>query len=341
MKQRLTTRRTVLKTATGLLGAGLLAGPTSADYPTSGASRGHPGRVRVSAVHDHDTGAHGFEFSATTVPSGWTTIEFDNRTRHTHFVYLSKVPQAAIDEAAAAGEPLLDYYFDAVSKPFQGYMDALVGKPPRYEIVFPDWFGDVLASGGVGLTSPGTRARTTLELAPGEYIAECYAKDDETVFHGLNGMVEHLSVTDAISPVPEPRATLDVSVSSAGIDAPSEVRPGTHTVAVTFDDQQIYGHLLGHDVHLVRLADGTSVDDVNGWMNWMDAEGLVSDGTEPGTFVGGAETVVTPELLAGTGTATEYVHVTLTPGRYAWVAEVPDPETQGMLVEFTVAPGGA
>ena len=117
------------------------------------------------------------------------------------------------------------------------------------------------------------------------------------------------------------------------------MRPGRHAVAVTFEDQSVYDNLVGHDTHLIRLDDATTAEDVNDWMNWMDAGGLASDGTEPGTFLGGVETILTPDLLAGTASETAYAHVTLKPGDYAWVAEVPDPRSKGLLTEFSVPAG--
>ncbi len=68
----------------------------------------------------------------------------------------------------------------------------------------------------------------------------------------------------------------------------------------------------------------------------MTADGLVSDGTEPGPFLGGAETVLTPDLLDGEP-VTQYVHVDLHPGEYAWVAEVPDPVDKGLTAAFSVS----
>lgn len=100
-----------------------------------------------------------------------------------------------------------------------------------------------------------------------------------------------------------------------------------HTVAVTFEDQQVYSHFVGHDAHLIRL-DGTSVDDLDAWLNWMTADGLVGDGSEPGTFLGGADTVTTPELLAG-GPVTEYVHVDLSPGGVRLGRGGPRPALEG------------
>jgi hypothetical protein len=218
-------------------------------------------------------------------------------------------------------------------------MDLLLGKDPRHPIVFPEWFADVLPSGGPGLTSGGGTAATTVNLDPGEYIVECYVKNGEGEFHSYLGMIDHLTVTEERSEAPEPEPTIELSVSTDGFDVGTNVRPGRHTVAVTFEDQTVYDNLIGHDAHLIRFDDTTAADDVNDWMNWMDPDGLASDGTEPGTFLGGVDTIITPALLAGTASETAYAHVTLKPGDYAWVAEVPDPASKGLLTEFSV-PGG-
>lgn len=305
--------------------------------------------IRVVSGHDHEADEHSFDVSTTEVGAGWTTIQFENPTEHTHFAYLAKLPQAAIDDAESAGADPLDFYVEHVTRPFQWSMDTNIpGKEPdpddlsdRYTDldagqVFPPWFGMVLPSGGVGFTSPETTSTTTVDLAPGQYIVECYVKTESGDFHSYHGMIELLTVTEgSTGSAPEP--SVEISVSSDGIDAPATVGFGDHTVAVTFEDQQVYSHLLGHDVHLVRLASGTTTAAVNGWTNWLEPDGLVTDGNEPMGFMGGVEQILTPDLLAGTTTETGYVHVSLPPGRYAWVAEVPDPADKGLLQPFVVA----
>ena len=333
---KLTNRRTVLKTtAATLVGGSLLAGTAGARHTMApGEARGLRNTVGIVTRHAHDEDEHRFELSNREVASGWTTFELDNRTEHTHFAYLARLPQAAID--AAGEQDLLQFYIEQVTEPFQGFMDLLLGKDPRHPIVFPEWFADVLPSGGPGLTSGGRTATTTVNPDPGEYIMECYVKNDEGEFHSYLGMINHLTVTEERSDAPEPEPTLELSVSTGGFDVDTDVRPGRHTVAVTFEDQTVYDNLIGHDVHLVRFDHGTTADEVNSWMNWMDPGGLASDGTEPGTFLGGVDTITTPDLLAGTASETAYAHVTLKPGDYAWVAEVPDPASKDLLTEFSV-----
>lgn len=353
------TRRTVLKQfTTALVGGTALTGTTAGaatevDTSVTRNTTGNHGNgnwngLKIEAVHDHETDDHGFELSTDEVAAGWTSIEFDNTTDHTHFAYLAKLPPAAIDDAGE--RDLLDFYVEHVTRPFQYFMDTQVdGKEPdpndlsdRYtteEAIFPPWFQRVLPSGGVGLTSGETRAVSTMHLDPGEYIVECYVKNEDEDFHSYHGMIDHFTVTGegAGAPDPGPLTTVGVSLSVDGIDAPDAVRPGQHTVAVTVQNQQIYSNLIGHNVHLIHLDGDTTVNDVNGWMNWMAPGQLVSDESAPGQFVGGVQTILTPGLLEGTERETAYAHVTLRPGTYAWVSEVPSPQDKGFLQEFTVA----
>jgi hypothetical protein len=66
-------------------------------------------------------------------------------------------------------------------------------------------------------------------------------------------------------------------------------------------------------------------------MDWSSPVGL--EIPAPAVFLGGCE-----EMPAG---STGYVTVTLNPGRYAWIAEVPKPRDKGMLRVFTVSGGGS
>lgn len=337
-------RRTVLKTiGAGVVGGAALGSASATASAAPGKARGQRNIVEVVGRHDHDAGEHVFDLSTQEIASGWTTFEFDNQTDHTHFVYSSKVPQQAINDAASEGMALLDFWIETVTRPFQFFMDAtfVPNKDPDpddntdiYESLFPPWFGDVTFYGGPGLTTGHRSSTSTVALDPGEYIVECYVKNDANDFHSYLGMIDHLSVTDEESGGSEPESTLDLTLSNSGLDAADEVRPGRHVVGVEFQEQQLYSNLVGHDIHLIRFDDETDASAVNGWMNWEDPTQFISDGTEPGTFVGGVTDILTGDLPRD-----GYFHVNLTPGDYAWVAEVPDPASKGLLSEFTVPSG--
>jgi hypothetical protein len=333
-------RRTALKTmTTTLVGGGLLAGTASGTPGPLGEARGRREVVEIATEHDHETGEHRFELSTHEADAGWTTFELDNSTEHVHFAYFAKLPAQALTDAEAMGLTPLELYVESVTRPFQFFWDGLVpGKEPDpaddtdlYDSLFPPWFGEVQFYGGPGLTAAETESTTTVALDPGEYVVECYVKDANEDFHSYRGMIERFSVGDEVSGVPEPASTLDVTVSTDGLGAPGSVRPGRHVVAVEFGDQVGYANLVGHDVHLLRLEEGTSVADVNDWMNWAEPGQFVSDGHEPAPFLGGVSDIWTADLPR-----TGYFHVTLTPGTYVWVAEVPDPASKGLLAEFRV-----
>lgn len=334
-------RRTALKTlAAALVGGSLVTGTAGTTRGTPpGEARGRRNEVGIVAKHDHDAGEHLFELSTREVASGWTTFDFDNQTERTHFAYLAKLPEQALTDAEDEGMDPLGFYIETATRPFQYFWDSEVqGKEPDpddntdiYDSLFPPWFGDVVFYGGPGLTSGPGSSTTTVDLDPGKYVVECYVKDADNDFHSYLGMIDLLSVTGEESDAPEPDSTLDLSLSTDGIDAPAEVRPGRHTVGIKYENQIQYANRVGHDVHLIRLDEGTDVEDVNGWMNWADPAQFVSDGDEPATFLGGVSDIWTADLpRAG------YLHVTLKPGDYVWVAEVPDPASKGLLTEFSV-----
>lgn len=319
--------------------------------------------VEVTAQHRDDVPEnYEFTLSEDEIPSGWTTFELDNQSGSTHFGALQKVPEAAFDAAEAEGvdiddpEEFRDFWVESVADPFQEewdpFFDEEIGVGEFFDNLVgrlldtAPWFLDpgAVPSGGPGFTQGMITSETTVFLEPGTYIIECYVLDDDGRFHtatedarGRGPMVEVLTVTDDPSGAAEPQSTLEVTISTEGIEAEGfegGVPAGQHTVAVQFADQEVYGHLLGHDVHLIRLEDGTTPDEVNAWMSWLDREGLASTSASPGptTWVGGVQVIDPTMTLEETG----YFRVDLQPGDYALVAEVPDPDGKDMLMEFTV-----
>jgi hypothetical protein len=340
---RQTDRRTVLKT----LGAGVVGTAASTGIGTAGGGQGRgkgpKSVVEIVASHDHGDNEHQFDLSPQTVPAGWTTLVLDNQTTHTHFAYTIKLPQQALDDAEAEGMDPLSFYYETVSRPFQYFSDAVYfpDKKPDpddntdiYDAVLPSWFlNDVTFYGGPGLTMGPGDSMTTVNFDEGTYIVECYVKDDENDFHSYRGMLGLLTVTSGESKAAEPESTLDLGLSTSGIEFPNEVSPGRHTVGVEVSDQKQYANLVGHDVNLIRLDGEGQTGPVNNWMDWTDPEQLISDGTESGPFLGGVQDIWTGDLPR-----TGYFHVGLGAGDYAWVAEVPDPDSKGLLETFTVTP---
>ena len=275
--------------------------------------RGVPGVVQVTSS--------GMSFDAPeSISAGWTTFRYQNRTPVTHFFVLERMPE---------GKTVADSEAEVVPV-FQDAMDLIVAGDPEAGFAefgrLPAWFFDVAFMGGPGLVAPGGTAQTTVYLEPGTYVIECYVKTPGGIFHSALGMLRGLTVTEEWSDATEPEASVMVSIGDAGITLDGEPRPGMRTFGVRFDQQQPHEHFIGHDVHLARLEDDTDLDALAAWMDWSAVEGLTTPA--PATFLGG-----TQELPAG---ATSYFTARLEPGRYALVAEVPDPASKGMLVTFDV-----
>lgn len=300
--------------------------------------------VEVNAVHNAAEDVHLFEMSAHEIPNGWTTFQFNNASAYDHFFLVFKLPEEGIEAAEAAGEPFLDHWFHNITEPFQLAYDPYIDGDIDYDTFAENlvaalsqgapWFFDpgAPAMGGPGFTAAGATSETTIYLDPGEYVVECYVKNEDELFHSYIGMLEHLSVTEEASGTEEPEPSYSVTISSSGgIQADQDLNRGRHTIEIFFEDQVPYAHFLGHNVQLVKLSDKEDEEllrKLANWMDWRYPGSLVNRAPEGAEFMGG-----TMEMTEG---ATAYFHVDLEMGDYAWIAEVPDPADHDMLKTFTV-----
>ncbi|WP_372919817.1 hypothetical protein [Salegentibacter sp.] len=255
------------------------------------------------------------------IPSGWTTFRYSNESPLTHFMLIDKLP-------VVKGKQITYDDFENIPPVFRDAMDLInAGKTDEGFSEFsrlPEWFSEVIFSGGVGLVSPGETAQTTVYVKPGTYVIECYVKTGG-VFHP---MTRQLEVKKDQSYETPPTPTLNMAISrEGGIEMPESPTAGLHTIAVEFKDQGPHEHFLGHDVHLVRLKKDTDLDELNSWMTWTRPEGLNTPA--PVKFLGGVQ-----EMPAGN---TAYFTVDLQPGNYAWISEVPNPKEKNMLKTFSVS----
>jgi hypothetical protein len=272
------------------------------------------------APHVVDVTALDYAFQAPdTLPSGWTTFRLKNAGAEHHFMLLNRLPE----------DKTMEDYGREVGTPFNVVWDSLrTGAMDKAEAgqllgqLLPAWYAAVEQMGGPGLVAGGETGETTVNLEPGTYLMECYVKTADGVFHGNLGMVRQLVVTEGPSAGSAPAGDIEITLSNSGIVAEGDATPGAHTVEVRFLEHPAIG--LGNDVHLVRLEEGTAMDLVIRWMDWMEVDGLRAPA--PARFLGGAQ-----EMPVG---HTSYFTVDLEPGRYAWISE-PGAIT-GMVSEFTV-----
>ncbi len=258
-----------------------------------------------------------------TIKSGWQTFRYTNNSREPHFFLLEKYPEGkSIDNARKEIIPVFQQGMDHINK---GDMEAAMAAFGA----LPEWFPEIVFWGGSGLISPGETAVSTLPMAPGYYVMECYVKMENGVFHSAMGMVEDLVVMRDSTGMEPPAPTVSLSLSKEeGIVVHDTIREGMQVFAVTFSDQGPHEHFIGHDVNLLKLGDDADVEAIAQWMNWTDPKGLISPPPRGVTFLGGVN-----EMPAG---QTAYFTVSLTPGRYALISEVPNPAEKKMLRTFQV-----
>jgi hypothetical protein len=248
--------------------------------------------------------------------SGWTTFRMSNEGEQPHFMMLWKLPEN-VDFAQ----------YSEMSRMFQEEYDRYTGGEFNEEELvgsigasLPAWFGELGAMGGVALTSPGHSAETTVHLEPGDYVMECYVVTPEGIFHGTEGMLRPLIVTEEGTGAEPPAADVEITLTNFEMVVEGELTAGEHVFAVHAVDAA--PGIVAHDVNLARLSEDTSLDEVASWMNFITA----LRNPAPAEFLGGAD------HLGGGSTA--YFRAVLEPGRYAFVSE--GFSTQGMLHEFVI-----
>lgn len=277
--------------------------------------------------HAFEIIARGLSFEApATTPAGWTTIRLRNEAPMAHFALVQRLPEGAD----------LSAHQQQVAPVFQKGMDLLnLGEHEAALQAFgdlPAWFHDIVFLGGPGLVSGGEVAETTLLLEPGTYLIECYVKTGGR-FHSYNpaptanGMVAQFEVTAPGAATGPPTPAMSIELSGAhGIAVRGNLRAGPQIVQVDFLDQTAHENFVGHDLHLAKITAETDLDALLAWMDWRTPSGLETPA--PARFIAG-----TNEMPAG---ARAYLHLDLEPGRYAWISEVPDAASKGLLFEFSL-----
>lgn len=256
-----------------------------------------------------------------TIPSGWNTFRYKNQSTQTHFVMIDNYPEGKTSEdAEKVVGPVFDRAMKLISegKTEEGYAEFAN---------LPDWFSEVVFLGGVGLVSPGQIAETTMHLKPGEYLLECYVKMENGIFHTSMGMTKDIVVSETNSGNPEPTADIEIEISGTeGIVIKDSIGKGPQTFSVFYKDQKAHENFVGHDVNLVKIEEGGSLETLEKWMNWADPKGLIEPAPAGITFMGGANDM--PEGSKA------YFHVDLEPGNYVLISEVPAPSTKNMMKTF-------
>ncbi len=240
------------------------------------------------------------------VPTGWTTIRYENHGNEPHFLMIAKVPE---------GKNLDDYASNIVM-PFNEVWYALRDDGLDQELVFeklgpnlPEWFAEVEFVGGTGIIHPGANTEVTLNLTPGTHILECYFKNEEGELHSVEGMLRELTVAESQSDAAAPEADINITLTNFEMDIEGDLKPGKHTFSVHLVENPEQG--FGHNVHVIRVDDDTQVEEVLRWINFTEIDGLRTP--SPYTFSGGMHLMPAGE--------TAYFTTELEPGRYLFLSE--------------------
>lgn len=259
-----------------------------------------------------------------TIPSGWNTFRYKNLSPQTHFFLVDKYPEGKTSEDV---ENFIAPVFDSAMKLI---MEGKTEEGYAEFAKLPEWFSEVVFVGGSGLLSPNQVGETTLNLKPGKYIIECYVKMSNGVFHTSMGMIKDIVVAKTDSGNKKLLADTDITISSTdGIIFNDSISSGKHIFSVYYKDQIVHENFVGHDINLVKLDKNANLKELENWMNWADPKGLIEPAPSGITFIGGVNDM--PEGNIG------YFTVTLDPGNYALISEVPNALSKNMLKTFVVS----
>ncbi|GAA4300131.1 hypothetical protein GCM10023163_22020 [Aestuariibaculum suncheonense] len=258
------------------------------------------------------------------IPSGWNTFKYMNRSNEAHFILLDKYPSGkTIEDCEKEIVPVFDKGMDLINEGNAEAGFAEFGK-------LPEWFPQIIFTGGSGLIAAGQTSITTVNLEPGYYIMECYMKMPNGKFHNAMGMLKSLVVADEVSGEVEPEADVEITLSNeGGIVLNDSLLKGQTVFKVTFQDQKIHENFVQTDVHLAEISAEVNLDSLEAWMNWANPKGLITPVPAGVKFLGGLQ-----EMPAGKH---GYFTADLRPGRYVLISEVPASKSKNLLKVFEVS----
>jgi plastocyanin len=186
-------------------------------------------------------------------------------------------------------------------------------------------------SGGPAGVAPGATGTATMSLAPGQYVFLCFVSAPDGLPHLAKGMVSQLQVTGSASTAQVPSGEIAMAAKDFSFDVPSTpLKAGKHSFTLTNNGPQ------PHEAQLVKLAAGTTVDQLKAMLSATPAPGTTpsTSGPPPWSPSGG--------VAAISANAKATFDVDVTAGNYAFLCFVPDPNSGrahfelGMITGVTV-----
>ena len=175
-----------------------------------------------------------------TILAGWTTFRLANHGAEVHYGHIVRLEQ---------GKTVQDLV--------DAYAEAIRTSGPR-----PKW---VTRFGGPGGAAPGDSSSVTQYLEPGSYVWICPIEDSGGAPHFAKGEVKSFVVhaagqTDTSRAV-APDADVEVRLLDYSFALDEPLRAGRHTVRVE------NAGVEPHDLVLMKLAPGKTIEDIRTGMN--------------------------------------------------------------------------
>jgi hypothetical protein len=239
--------------------------------------------------------AHDYQFTAPeTLPAGVSTIRLVNHGREPHHGQLLRLNEGVSYEQFGAA--------------LESEGDAAL----RF----------ISAEGGPGTIGRDGSSEVTVDLKPGSYVLACFISAPDGVPHLAKGMLKPIQVTSASTgTAASVQSKTTFTMKDFSFEMPAKLPAGRGTYRVVNLGPQI------HELNIVKLAPGTSVENALEWAN-------APAGPPPFEFAGG--------INAFSADGSGYMHLDLTPGQYVAVCNVPDPASNlphahlGMYKAFSV-----
>jgi hypothetical protein len=246
------------------------------------------------------------------VRAGWTTFRLANHGDQVHYGHIVRL------DSGRTPQDLVGAYLEAIRK-----------SAPR-----PAW---VKRFGGPGGTAPHDSSNVTQQLEPGSYVWICPVEDDSGTPHFARGEVKPFVVYavagDAAGRATGPTASTAIRLADFSFTVDSSLKAGRHTIRVD------NGGAEPHDISLMKLAPGRTIDELRNWLNPERARRSDDAKAPPppiesiGTGLGGIAAIA-PGMSV-------YFDVNLTPGEYVLFCMVTAPDGRshiehGMMQQLKV-----
>lgn len=176
-------------------------------------------------------------------------------------------------------------------------------------------------TGGPAPIDAGGSQTVLMELTAGNYVVLCFIPSADGLPHLAKGMIGFFEVVTGENKTAAPTADATVELLDFSYRLPENIKAGKQLWSVVNRGTQL------HEINLMKLAEGKTLDDVMAWM-------MQPAGPPPFLNVGGFQGI--------NPSATGWMELDLTAGQYIAICHIPDPatgkphEALGMVLPFTV-----